>query len=901
MNALQRLREAGQSVWLDYLRRGLVTGGGLDGLVQEDGLGGVTSNPTIFGKAIGGSTDYDEAIRQVVEKGDRSPIEVFYDLALADIQMAADAMRVVYESTAGADGFVSFELEPRLARDTAGSVRAALELFQRIGKPNVMIKVPGTAEGIPAVEELIAQGVNVNITLLFSVEVYERVARAYIAGLERRLAAGEPVDRVASVASFFVSRVDTAVDAALPEGSLLRGTAAVANAKVAYQRFRRIFAGEAWERLATAGARVQRPLWASTGTKNPAYSDVLYIEELVGPDTVNTMPQQTMDAFRDHGRVRPLAITEGIEEAEAGLALLPEHGVDLGRVTARLEEEGIRAFDTDLGKLLQTIEAKMDEIRAGRARRVAVLGRLEPRVTRRLERLTNKKVISRIWRRDHTVWKRDPTEISDRLGWLTVTELMHERVEELEAFARRAVADGFTHAVLLGMGGSSLAPEVLTRTFGVAPGALDLIVLDTTHPWAVSRVAETLDLDRTLFVVASKSGGTVETLSHLAFFYDKVGRGEQFCAITDSGTPLSALARARGFRAVFLNPSDIGGRYSALSLFGLLPGALIGADLHGLLHAADEMAGACHPWVPDDENPGAWLGVVLGEAARAGRDKLTLFAPAEIQSFGVWVEQLIAESTGKEGRGIVPIVDEDLGPPKVYGRDRLFVALGDHQGLEALEEKGHPVVRLLSEGGPSLAAELFRFEFATAVAGHVLGINPFDQPNVAEAKVATKSILDAGLPQAPEPDDVGSLLESLERGDYVAIQAYLDPTPEISSALQRVRLAIRDRYRVATTLGFGPRFLHSTGQLHKGGPDTGVFIQVVDQARGIDVPIPGSSYTFGTLIDAQALGDLRSLRARGRRVARTTLDRLQEATAGLARRRRTAPARKPRAHAEGSE
>lgn len=876
MNPLLKLREAGQSVWLDFLRRSLITGGGLERLVRADGVAGVTSNPSIFGKAIGASTDYDEAVRAIAEKGERTPLEIFYDLALADIQMAADVFRPLYEETAGADGFVSFELEPRLAHDAQGSIRAAKDLFERIGKPNVMIKVPGTPEGVPAVEELTALGVNVNITLLFSVEAYERVALAYMSGLERRLKAGEPIDSVASVASFFVSRIDSAADALLPEGSPLRGKAAIANAKRAYHLFRHLVESGRWLHLSEAGARPQRPLWASTGTKNPAYSDVLYLEELVGPDTVNTVPEATLDAFRDHGIVRPLAVHEGWEEAQATLALLPEHGVDLERIAQGLLDDGLRAFEADLQKLLGVIEGKLEEVRAGRARAAASLSGLQARVERRLGQIAKKDIVGRIWGKDHTVWKPEPAEITVRLGWLAAPELMHERVTELEAFAKQVADEGFTHAVLLGMGGSSLAPEVLRHTLGVRDGSLDLTVLDTTHPATIARAERSLDLARTLFIVASKSGGTVETLSHFAYFFERTGRGEQFVAITDPGTPLEALARARGFRAVFLNPADIGGRYSALSLFGLVPGALIGADLHGILDSAEEMACACNRCVPCADNPGAWLGSVIGEAARAGRDKLTVILPPGIASLGHWVEQLIAESTGKEGKGILPVVGEDLGAPKAYGRDRLFVAYGEHEDLDALEAKGYPVVRLGQGERERLGAEFFRWAFATAVAGHVLSINPFDQPNVAEAKDATRRILDAGPVEPPGFDDLRAVLATLKPRDYVAIQAYLDSTPETEEALRRTRLAIRDRHKVATTLGFGPRFLHSTGQLHKGGPDTGVFIQVIDERRVADLAIPGALYTFGSLIDAQALGDLRSLRARGRRVARVSLAQLGE-------------------------
>jgi glucose-6-phosphate isomerase len=495
-------------------------------------------------------------------------------------------------------------------------------------------------------------------------------------------------------------------------------------------------------------------------------------------------------------------------------------------------------------------------------------------ISDRLTRMDHDRVLDRIWERDHTVWRDDPTEIANRLGWLDVMDTMRSRIADLETFARRAVDDGLRTAVLLGMGGSSLAPEVLASTYGPAPGAMRLIVLDTTHPATVARVTGELDLEHTLFVVASKSGTTIETRSHLTHFWSLAPYGARFAAITDFGTPLEDLARERGFRALFGNPADIGGRYSALSYFGLAPAALIGAPLAELLDGADAMRRSCGPSVPAADSPGAVLGAAMGEAARAGADKLTLVTAGELAGLGDWVEQLVAESTGKQGLGIVPVVGEDLGPAGAYGDDRVFVATGEHPGLAALERTGHVVVRLPFEGRAQLGGEFFRWELATAVAGHVLGINPFDQPNVQEAKDATAEVLRAGRPDDPGLDDPAALLQGVVAGDYVAILAYLDRTPETEAALQRIRLAIRDRHRVATTVGFGPRFLHSTGQLHKGGPDTGVFLQVIDAGRETDVPIPGQDYSFGTLIDAQALGDLRSLQARGRRVARVTLETL---------------------------
>jgi transaldolase / glucose-6-phosphate isomerase len=875
MNPLQQLAAAGQSPWLDFVRRTLISSGELQRLLDEDAITGLTSNPSIFGKAIGGSTDYDEDIDRIAGDGEQhEPIDVFEDLAIADIRAAADVLRPVYDRTEGQDGFVSFEVDPRLAHDSTKTSEAAKRLFARIDRPNVMIKIPGTPEGVQAIEDSIAAGVNINVTLLFAVQAYERVAEAYLRGLDRRVDAGEPVDRISSVASFFVSRIDSAVDKQLPEGSPLRGTAAIANAKLAYERFRAMFSGERWDRLREAGATLQRPLWASTSTKNPAYGDTLYVEELIGRDTVNTMPMNTIDAFRDHGVVREDAVAEGLDEAHRRFGELREAGVDIDEVTDQVLREGIESFEQDFAKLLGSIEQKVAAVREGQIRRRDMLGPLAKPVGDRIEAIERDRVVERIWRKDHTVWKDDPTEITDRLGWLTVVDQMHERYQELEAFAKQAAADGLETAVLLGMGGSSLAPEVLTSTFGAAEGSLELIVLDTTHPATIARITDALELERTLFVVASKSGTTTETLSHLAHFWELAPDGKRFVVITDPGTPLAETARERRFRAVFENPPDIGGRYSALSYFGLVPAALIGAPLHALLDQAEEMECASDRTVRAPQNPGVQLGAIMGEGALAGRDKLTVVLPPEIASFGSWVEQLIAESTGKQGKGIVPVVGEPLAEPGAYGDDRVFVVVGEHGGVDALEAAGHPIVPLDLKDREQLGGEFFRWELATAIAGHVLGINAFDQPNVQSAKDATKEILGAGAVERAGFDDLGAMLDLVTPGDYLAIQAYIDRTSETEDRLQAARVALRDRFRVATTLGFGPRFLHSTGQLHKGGPNTGVFIQVVDDERSVDVAIPGQPYTFGTLIDAQALGDLRALRAGDRRVARVTLETL---------------------------
>ncbi|MDQ6709954.1 MAG: bifunctional transaldolase/phosoglucose isomerase [Candidatus Dormibacteraeota bacterium] len=912
-NALFELEDAGTSVWLDYIRRSLMTSGELQQMIDEDAVVGMTSNPTIFEKAIGGSSDYDDTLRALVDRG-LSNEDIFLNLMVEDIQMAADVLKPVYDHTKHKDGYVSIEVLPSVANDTKGTITMAQDLFERVKRPNVMVKIPATTEGLPAIEQCIADGININITLMFSVKVYEDVARAYIRGVTRRMRAGKSVD-IASVASFFVSRVDTAVDKLL-EAKIaaaqdpaeraklqnLLGKAAVANAKMAYKAFGRIFNEPEFAELRTRGAQVQRCLWASTGTKNPHYSDVLYVEELIGPDTVNTMPQQTMLAFKEHGEARP-SLLENMNGGEQVMRDLASVGIDMDKVTYDLQIDGIKLFAASITNLMEELGKKKAALKGDSAgAHDARLGALEGPVNARLKQLEAGAAVRRIQEKDASLWSSETlaqAEIHDRLGWLQVAEQMRERVPELLALKKDLLAEGFTQALLMGMGGSSLAPEVFRQTFGAIKGALDVHVLDTTDPAAIRAVTEQLDLAKTVFVVSSKSGSTLETLSHFHYFWQQVGgKARQFLAITDPGSSLAAEAKSKGFRRIFLNQPDIGGRYSALSYFGLVPAALGGVDLNGLLDRTATMVQGCSPSVPTSENPGAWLGAVFAESAKVGRDKITIFAPRPVASFGLWAEQMIAESTGKEGKGLVPVADEPLGSPEAYGKDRLFVRLTlpgddpDAARFDALVTAGHPVITLKLNDPLGIGAEFFRWEFAIAVAGAILQINVFDQPNVQEAKDLTKKVLGEGNPPtvgegirwagqqgATLRAAIEALLNQVKTGDYVALMAYVVPDAEHDAALGAIRLAIRDKFRVATTLGYGPRYLHSTGQLHKGGPNTGVFLQIVGDDVN-DLPIPGEAFSFGVLKQAQALGDFQALRNHGRRVLRV---QMREIAAGLAR------------------
>jgi transaldolase/glucose-6-phosphate isomerase len=919
-NPLLELRTFGQSVWLDFIRRGMLSSGELQRLIEEDGLRGVTSNPPIFEKAIAGSHDYDKSIQTLALEG-KGVEEIYQALTVEDVQQAADLFRHIYDEAGGEDGFVSLEVSPHLAHDTEGTLAEARRLWTALDRPNVLIKVPATYEGLPAIQQLISEGINVNVTLLFGLPRYREVAEAYIAGLEARAAQGKPVERVASVASFFLSRIDVLVDPMLEEkgraggpeaktARALHGQVAVASAKAAYQIYRGIFGGERFRKLAGQGARPQRLLWASTSTKNPAYSDVKYVEALIGPKTVNTIPLETLNAYRDHGH--PAArLEDSVAEAQKTLVRLSELGIDLDKVTQQLEDEGVQKFIKPFDRLMDTLKKeRAAALQEPVDRQHLALGEYQTAVQKRLANLEQARANARLWRKDPSLWKADPkdqTGIRNALGWLHVAEKMEASLDDLSDFVAEVRAAGFRHIVHMGMGGSSLAALVFQRAFTPAQDGLPLTVLDTTDPTTILRIEQEIPLADTLFIVASKSGTTAEPLAFGDYFYAKVKAlkgdraGENFVAITDPGTHLERLAQERAFRQTFLNFVDIGGRYSALSYFGLVPAALMGVDVAELLERALRMVHACASCVPVVENPGVVLGAVMGELALHGRDKVTLLVPGSVATLGMWLEQLLAESTGKEGTGLLPVAGETVGPPTVYGEDRLFVYLrlkGEddevlERGVAALQEAGHPVVTVQMDDRLDLGQEFFRWEIATAVAGSILGINAFNQPNVQESKDNTNRLLavvqDRGQLPEEEPDlmegplslhaqqtastvteTVAQFLAQAHPGDYVALMAYLTEDEAMEQALQAIRLRLRDGLRLPATLGYGPRFLHSTGQFHKGGPNTGLFLQLT-AGDGEDAPIPGAPYTFGVFKRAQALGDLEALRKHGRRVVHVDL------------------------------
>ncbi len=925
-NPILQLQDFGQSVWLDYIRRTLITSGELKRLMSEDGLRGVTSNPSIFEKAIAGSTDYQDILNDPASR--KLDAKALYEkIAIRDIQDAADILRPVYQTSQKRDGYVSLEVSPLLAHDTQGTVEEARRLWKAVGRDNLMVKVPGTVEGIPAVSLLLSEGININVTLLFSQQTYEQVAEAYLVGLEEWISRGGDARRMASVASFFVSRIDTAIDGIVNarlktsgdagEQAMLRsllGKVAIANARLAYKQYQTIIAGERWRKLAAKGAQPQRLLWASTSTKNPTYRDVVYVEELVGQDTVNTIPPATFNAFRDHGKPRA-SLTENVDAAAGIMKTLATVGISMKEVTDKLVVDGVQQF-ADAFDLLLKATGQYSESRVKINRQTFRLPKeLDAAVKDAIEDWQKGDKVRRLWRHDPTLWTNQ--DEAKWLGWLDIVDDQLSHIEHLKSIAQDVKSAGFQHVLLLGMGGSSLCPEVMRMTFGKIAGFPELHVLDSTDPAQIRAIEKKIDLANTIFIVSSKSGTTLEPNIYKQYFFERVKQtlgekkaGERFIAITDPGSKMQQVAERDGFRHVFFGLPSIGGRYSALSNFGMVPAAAMGVDVPRFLNATQETVHACGATVRAGENPGVVLGAILGTLGNRGRDKVTIITSPGIHDLGAWLEQLIAESTGKIGKGLIPVDRESVGVPEVYGQDRVFAYLrldsgvdaAQDKAVDALERAGQPVVRIAVEQAYNLGEEFFRWEVATAVAGSILGINPFDQPDVEASKVATRALTaeyektgklpdeaplfeapgvklfaDAKNAEALKKSGADSLegylkahLNRLGAGDYFAVLAYIEMNEGHAKTLQGFRHAVRDARRVATCLGFGPRFLHSTGQAYKGGPNSGVFLQVTCDDTA-DLPVPGQKYTFGVVKAAQARGDFQVLAERGRRALRVHL------------------------------
>lgn len=913
MNKSKELYQLKQSIWFDNIGRNLIENGWLKEQIEKEVIFGLTSNPSIFKKAITNGTDYSMDIQSMSWAG-LDTKSIYERLVIEDIQSVSDLLYPIYEGTNQVDGYVSLEVDPENANNPNLTIEEAKRLWKLVDRKNLMIKVPATRAGMPAVKELIASGINVNVTLIFSVDRYLDVVDAYFSGLEERIKNNLPIDQIHSVASFFVSRLDVKIESKVMDivksGKISEnevqpylGKLAILNAVYAYEEFNIARNSERFKKIAEKGGNIQRPLWASTGTKNANYSDVLYVEGLILPDTVNTVPPNTLNAFLDHGKSEVVNYSAGKSEFRNLENILKDIGVNFEEVWIELEDEGVGAFISAQEDLLEAIKNQHDHF-------LSSLGGLSSQIEKRMETIKSEDFPTKFFALDAALWTKKTSEVDEvlhRLGWIDAPELSGAIIDEAEELLEGLEKDGFTHALVIGMGGSSLAPEVFSKVFKdgekLRERGLALSILDSTDPIQIDEKTREIPIEKTLFIISSKSGTTAEVNALLAYYWKLVeevnekSAGKHFVVITDSGTPLEKLGLEKGFRKIFNADPNVGGRYSALTAFGIVPLVLAGIDGRQFFNAADRMRIKCSHLTPIEKNPGFALGSAITEAYFDNRDKVTILTDPAYYAFGSWLEQLVAESSGKSGKGILPVDREPIVSAADYSNDRIFYYLrssGELDGLvDALIDLNHPVIVSNSDNKFNLAAEIYKWEIAIAAACSFIEVNPFNQPNVQESKAITHGMISA-YKKNPILEE-GNLLfsnseysvygkmekeksvkETTEKfftvnaGDFISINAFLPRIEAYENILQHLRKYLLDTYSVPVTLGFGPRFLHSTGQLHKGGKNNGIFL-VISQGAPIDFEIPGEGMNFSVLEKAQALGDMQALEKNNRRVLRIHL------------------------------
>lgn len=930
-NSLWGLRGRGQGVWLCGLRRLLAKVDSLAGPAVSHGISGIETDLLMLAGAVERGPEYhDSLVSWANGVSVARPVEA---LLIEEASIGARLLAPVYEETGGRDGYVSVDVDSSLANDAEEMSMAIRRLHSAIDEPNVIPRLPPTNSGCAVFEAFTAEGFSVHVGPIFSVAAVERVTEAFIRGALRLPKDIEEARGLASVISFGLASLDEAVDELLRAwirtadkdmsgAESLLGSAATAIAKVACRHQRDLLFQKLPESLRESGPRSLRLMWTDLATGDPRRRRLRYVHRLIGPDTVAAMPFGLMRDFAFTGLAES-TLGQRVDEAEEIIDEVTSLGIDLDAIGTELQERYIAHRRLQYGELDNVILAAIEANVGGKRQVDEAASAIAPSSTSELEvpsmliavKNIDDQFPTRLWLKDSSLWSDDPTtqdSIRNRLGWLDLIESTLSASASSRRFAKQMNDGKADQVVFLGMGGSSLCAEVCRQVFGVE----DVWIVDSTIPTAVAAVAASVDLGRTLVIVASKSGTTIEVRALFDFFHERCTPmldqpGQQFMAITDPGTPLEQIAYEKGFRSLWLAPTDVGGRFSALSVFGILPMELMGIDSVAICTSARRMAASCAAGTSTLDNPGTRLGAALFNAYEAGRDKVTFACSPSLTAFGMWAEQLIAESTGKEGGGLIPIVGEPPGAADQYGDDRIFVALelageddsGRNMWLDALRQEGHPVMKFVLDNRHQIGSEFVRWQIAVASAGSLMGINPFDQPDVQGSKDRTTAILDsykAGtgmLNRAPIAMDVGWLVfADLERDeelarqqhgdgldswlsahlgraqvpDYVALQAFVSCEPRTLSAFQEIRRLLRERRGVATTLGWGPAFLHSTGQLHKGGPDNGIFLQITaDDSE--DIEIPGAGYSFGRLVRAQSLGDLAALEERGRRVLRVHL------------------------------
>ena len=899
-----RLYESGQSIWLDNLHRGMIKNGKLAKDIEHGLIRGVTSNPSIFRKAITNSRDYENSlIPMALANVDAE--EIYFQLTVDDIRNTADLFRDLYIESQGNDGFVSLEVSPLFAHDAESTIKQAKQLWKSVNRPNLMIKVPVTKDSFSVITELTSAGINLNLTLIFSPNIYEKAALAYIDGLNQRIENGESIEKIRSVASIFVSRVDKKIDSLLSEKSVsmrsLQGKAAIRNAQKIYNLNLEIFNGEKFDVIKEHGGKAQRILWASTNSKNPLYKSTYYVDTLVGKNTVNTVEPETLDALLKSCNTKPVLPVQN-NDIDIFFNSLDNAGINMDAVYEQLEEEGIAAFINDYEATLDSICTRCEIIRNN-------MQYLQNNIEKSLEMYAQDSLMRRIFSKDPTVWTfntQSYPEIRSRLGWLDTYKNTEPSIPDYASLRNELKKEGISKILLIGTGGFSVTAEVTASVFE-NESDLSLEIIDSTDPIQINDIKKEHDPKTTLYIAASKSGNTIEVQALLKLFYKHTEEicgedaGKHFIAITDPGSVLEKQSKELGFRKVYFSDASSGSRFSALTPYGIIPAVLAGLDHQKIGSKVYRMMQNCSPSLPIYRNEGAALGTFLGISSLEGKDKLTIITDPEFNSFGTWLEQLIAGSSGKEGKGIIPIVLEPSLENKPYSEDRIFVYINYNNShsneIEKIKGEGHPVFEIYLDDKYDLFAEFYRWEIATAVACAVLGVNAFDQPdeqeskNLASAKIARfheDNCLDEILPNWSDENSeiwlsenscdisgcadyneiITRFISGAEAGkNYISINAYLPEKTEIYTWLQQLRSMILKCTNCATVLGFGPRFQHYTGQLQKGGTNEGYFIQIVTDYDE-DLSIPNENISFKIMERAQSLADMESLTAKERHVIR---------------------------------
>jgi transaldolase/glucose-6-phosphate isomerase len=912
------LRRHGQQLWLRGFRRCYSEAAPVADLIRDGVVTGLCVDLDHLEPALLEGAEYAAARRRVAEK-EADAATVGAEALLEDAAHAAALL--ARHSASDETQWLAVDLPPAATMSSDDVVDWARRLREAAGHGQVLVRLPGTPKGLEVLENLAAAGYGAYVQNLFSVDQVEATLAAHQRGLRLARTAGVDLAGAALVAAVQLVRLDVAVDEllrdAIARGSVERdaletlfGKASVASARVAHAALEKAIRDREWSDLTAAGAPVPRLAWESARNLSPARRDVELMEELVGPNTVSVVTWDGLTALLDHGHPSP-RLGRHHEEAREVLTDLGAAGIEIDALAKELQTAATAADREGRARLAPALT----DAAALPDRMLIAAGGLGAQLESAIDQAAEQQLADRIWARDAELWATDPDDqrhVRNRLGWLSLPETMLEQALPLAAIAKGRAGGTDQRVALLGMGGSSLGAEAIRTAFAIR----DFDVVDTTVPRGVAVVASRVEPERALFLVSSKSGTTVETLALERFFAGQLQSLEdpasRFVAVTDPGTPLHELARERGFLRVWLAPPDVGGRYSVLSVFGMLPAALMSVDIVKLLDRSRRMAVDAGPHVPAAQNPAILLGLLMSTAAAAGRNKLTFFTSPRLAGFADWAEQLIAESSGKDGRGIVPVSQEPHGLADAYGDDRIFVQLvmeGEAREpatetlLDELQAAGHPIVRIRLDDAADIGREFFRWEFATAVACAGMGVNAFDEPNVRDAKQRANAALASvsGGDGLPEPaaivqeeslkiivppgdvdaarmvasgggaeDWIGAHLRRARPGDYFAILAFLAPETPTWHALQGLRALVRDRLGVATTAGWGPRFLHSTGQLHKGGDDSGLFLQITADDSS-DLEIPGENYSFAALARAQAVGDFEALSSRGRRLLRVHL------------------------------